>query len=98
MPLSRPTRKASISPKRYLSYLPTNWQGEPPAAPPADPASDTPIRDLIPADENKPFDIKMLLESLIDADSFLEIHARWAKELVVATPASTAAPSDRRQP
>jgi acetyl-CoA carboxylase carboxyltransferase component len=69
--------------KRYLSYFPTNWEQEPPAAPPAAPASDTPIRELIPADENKPFDIKALLASLVDADSFLEVHPRWAKELVV---------------
>jgi methylmalonyl-CoA decarboxylase subunit alpha len=69
--------------KRYLSYLPTNWEAEPPPAPPAQPASDTPIRELIPADENKPFDIKALIDSLVDADSFLEIHPRWAKELVV---------------
>src|SRR3954453_3724625 len=70
-------------PKRSLSYSPTNWQQDPPPAPPAQPASDTPIRELIPADENKPFDIKALIDSLVDADSFLEIHARWAKELVV---------------
>jgi acetyl-CoA carboxylase carboxyltransferase component len=42
-----------------------------------------PIRALIPADENKPFDIKGLIDSLVDAESFLEIHPRWAKELVV---------------
>src|SRR6058998_869973 len=42
--------------KRYLSYLPTNWQGEPPPAPPAHPAAGAEsIRDLIPEDENKPF-------------------------------------------
>jgi acetyl-CoA carboxylase carboxyltransferase component len=69
--------------KRYLSYFPTNWQSEPPPAPPAEPANGTPIRELIPADENKPFDIKALLDSLVDADSFLEVHPRWAKELVV---------------
>jgi acetyl-CoA carboxylase carboxyltransferase component len=69
--------------KRYLSYFPTNWEGEPPTAPPAEPASDVAIRDLIPADENKPFDIKSLIDSLVDADSFLEVHPRWAKELVV---------------
>ena len=69
--------------RRYLSFLPSNWEGEPPAAPPAPPASDTPIRDLIPADENKPFDIKALIASLVDGGSFFEIHARWAKELVV---------------
>jgi acetyl-CoA carboxylase carboxyltransferase component len=69
--------------KRYLSYFPGNWQGEPPAAPPAEPASDTPIREIVPADENKPFDMKLLIDSLVDAESFIEVHARWAKELIV---------------
>jgi acetyl-CoA carboxylase carboxyltransferase component len=69
--------------QRYLSFFPTNWTEQPPVAPPAAPASSEPIRDIIPADENKPFDIKALIDSLVDADSFLEIHPRWAKELVV---------------
>ena len=69
--------------QRYLSYFPTNWRSEPPPAPPAEPASDRPIRELIPADENKPFDMMELLDSLVDADSFLEVHKRWAKELIV---------------
>jgi len=69
--------------RRYLSYFPANWEAEPPPAPPAEPGSDTPIRDLVPADENKPFDMKQLIESLVDAESFLEVHARWAKELIV---------------
>jgi acetyl-CoA carboxylase carboxyltransferase component len=73
--------------RRYLSYLPTNWQSEPPVAPPAPPlaAPDRPaIAELIPADENKPFDVKLLIEALVDEDSLLEIQPRWAKELVVA--------------
>ncbi|MFL5835045.1 MAG: carboxyl transferase domain-containing protein, partial [Solirubrobacteraceae bacterium] len=41
--------------RRYLSYMPESWQAQPPTAPPAEPASDTPIRDIVPADENKPF-------------------------------------------
>jgi acetyl-CoA carboxylase carboxyltransferase component len=69
--------------QRYLSYFPTNWRSEPPPAPPAEPASDRPIRELIPADENKPFDIKALIDAVVDAESFLEVHPRWAKELVV---------------
>ncbi|MGI8428490.1 MAG: acyl-CoA carboxylase subunit beta [Solirubrobacteraceae bacterium] len=69
--------------KRYLSYFPTN-SGEPcPGTPPASPASDRPIGELIPTDENKPFDIRELLDSLLDADSLLEIHARWAREVIV---------------
>ncbi len=69
--------------KRYLSYFPSSYVEDPPDAPPALPSSDRPIRELIPTDENKPFDIKELIESLVDADSFLEIHSRWAKEVVV---------------
>jgi acetyl-CoA carboxylase carboxyltransferase component len=69
--------------KRYLSYFPSNFTEGPPAAPPAAQGSDKPIRDLIPADENKPFDIRELLDSLLDAGSLLEVHARWAKEVIV---------------
>ncbi len=69
--------------RRYLSYLPGNWQLLPPLANPIAPSSQTSIAELIPEDENKPFDIKLLLGALLDGDSFMEIHARWAKELVV---------------
>src|ERR671936_700481 len=69
--------------KAYLSYFPSHWEEEPPAAPPAPPGSEAAIRNLIPADENKPFDIKALIDALVDADSFLEVHPRWAKEVVV---------------
>jgi acetyl-CoA carboxylase carboxyltransferase component len=70
--------------KRYLSYMPTSWEQTPPRAAPATPASATPIGELIPSDENKPFDMKLLIETLVDAGSLLEIHPRWAKELIVA--------------
>ncbi len=69
--------------KRYLGYFPGSFAEDPPSAPPAQPASDRPIRGLIPADENKPFDMHELLDALIDARSFLEIHSRWAREVIV---------------
>ena len=69
--------------KRYLSYFPTSFREQPPAAPPAPPASERPIRELIPADENKPFDMRELLDALVDEGSLLQIHERWAKELIV---------------
>lgn len=66
--------------KRWLSYFPINWESDPPPAPPAEPAAPWPE---IPADENKPFDMKLLIAALVDAGSFLEVHPRWAKELIV---------------
>ncbi|HEV3071126.1 MAG TPA: acyl-CoA carboxylase subunit beta [Solirubrobacteraceae bacterium] len=70
--------------RRYLSFFPSNWEHTPPvAAAVGPPAAATPLGDLIPADENKPFDIKGLIAGLVDEDSWLEIHPRWAKELCV---------------
>ena len=66
--------------KRYLSYFPSHWRADPPPAPPAQPAGELP---QIPADENKPFDMRELIDAVIDADSFLEVQRRWAKELIV---------------
>jgi methylmalonyl-CoA decarboxylase subunit alpha len=69
--------------RRYLSYFPSHWEWFPPVARAAEPASEQPIREIVPEDENKPFDMRLLLDSLLDADSFFEVHARWAKELIV---------------
>jgi methylmalonyl-CoA decarboxylase subunit alpha len=71
--------------RRYLSYFPSSFASDPPVAlsPWSAPSSDVPIRDVIPLDENKPFDMRAVIDTLADGDSFLEIHARWAKELIV---------------
>jgi propionyl-CoA carboxylase beta subunit len=70
--------------KRYLSYMPSNWRDEPPAAAAVAPRSGQgSVADLIPADENKPFDMLALIEAFVDEDSLLQIHSRWAKELIV---------------
>jgi len=69
--------------QRYLSFMPSNWREAPPAAPPAEPASERAPGEIIPADEKTSFDVKDLIAALTDAESFCEVHARWAKELVV---------------
>jgi len=70
--------------RRYLGYFPSHWEDAPPPGPPAPPPPGaTPIGELIPEDENKPWDMRGLLEALVDEGSFLEVHARWAKEVIV---------------
>ncbi|HEX5308591.1 MAG TPA: acyl-CoA carboxylase subunit beta [Solirubrobacteraceae bacterium] len=76
--------------RRYLSYMPSNWESHPPgpeppasAAAPAVAGGTGAIGELIPADENKPFDMVALIDALVDEGSLLQIHARWAKELIV---------------
>jgi acetyl-CoA carboxylase carboxyltransferase component len=72
--------------RAYLSYLPSSWTQDPPVATPA-PARELPdgagIASLIPDDENKPFDIRTLIDAILDEGSLFEIQPRWAKELVV---------------
>jgi acetyl-CoA carboxylase carboxyltransferase component len=69
--------------KRYLSYFPQRFTDDPPTAPPEPPAHSSPIRELIPEDENRPFDMRELIDALVDGGSFLEVQDRWAKELIV---------------
>ncbi len=72
--------------RRYLSYLPSSWREVPPRAAPAParpPRDGRAIAELVPADENKPFDMGTLIDALVDEGSLLEIHPRWAKELIV---------------
>jgi acetyl-CoA carboxylase carboxyltransferase component len=70
--------------KRYLSYFPSSYVEDPPDAAPGQPLpAHRPIRDIIPPDENKPFDMLELIDALVDEGSLLEIHARWAKEVIV---------------
>lgn len=68
--------------RSYLAYLPQNFKEAPPRAEPLDPAAHAPIDEIVPAQQNKLFDIVTLINALVDAGSFLEIKARFAKELV----------------
>jgi acetyl-CoA carboxylase carboxyltransferase component len=68
--------------QRYLSYLPANWTQDPPAAEPAAPGRGD-LRALVPASERQAFDMRRYVKALLDEDSFFEIHALWAKEVVV---------------
>ena len=70
--------------KRYLSYFPTNWQEQPPPAPPAAPAerSRRSARSCRRTRTSRSTSTTCST-SLVDADSFLEVQKRWAKELVV---------------
>ncbi|HET9226450.1 MAG TPA: acyl-CoA carboxylase subunit beta [Thermoanaerobaculia bacterium] len=68
-----------------LSYLPSNNLDEPPPGKSEDdPNRESDLLDtLIPQDPNKPYDIKHLIGAVVDDGRFLEVHAQYAKNLVV---------------
>lgn len=68
--------------RQYLGYLPTHCTQAPPRAEPKAAKAGPGLDDIIPTAQNKLFDIKGVIEALVDEDSFLEIKQRFAKELV----------------
>jgi acetyl-CoA carboxylase carboxyltransferase component len=68
--------------KSYLSYLPSNWQGTPPAAAPAAPST-VDLARLVPESERQAFDMRRYAKGILDEGSFFEIHALHAREVTV---------------
>ena len=68
--------------QRYLSYLPSNWTQRPPLAESREAGSGD-LRAMVPVSERQAFDMRRYVKALLDEDSFFEIHALWARELVV---------------
>jgi len=71
--------------KAYLALLPSNFeQPAPPTEARAPKAGLKPLCEIINPDENKYFDMRLVIEHLIDEGSLLEIKARFAKEIITA--------------
>jgi methylmalonyl-CoA decarboxylase subunit alpha len=68
--------------RAYLAYMPQRT-GEKPAAVAAKlPRAATKIAELIPAEANRGYDMRKLIDALIDEGSWLEIKKLFAKELL----------------
>ncbi len=70
--------------KRLLSYMPQNCEEEAPiyAYEAADEIREK-LDSIIPENPNQPYDIKEVIEEVVDADSFLEVHKEYAENIVV---------------
>lgn len=71
--------------RRLLSYLPAHWQESAPVASKSDPIERfcPDVSQSFPDSPRTPYDVRDLIGPIIDRDSFLEVHAGWAKNLVV---------------
>ncbi len=73
--------------KALLSYLPSNNMDGSPVLPPTQTldkkASDTALNTLIPDSPNQPYDMKNLIQAIVDEGEFLEVHSLYAPNIVV---------------
>ncbi|MCF7802010.1 MAG: acyl-CoA carboxylase subunit beta [Candidatus Marinimicrobia bacterium] len=71
--------------KTLLSFIPQNNLEDPPVIDCDDPIdrADEELDSLVPVNPNKPYDIKDVIERVIDHGDFFEVHADYAQNLVV---------------
>jgi propionyl-CoA carboxylase beta chain len=80
-----PDEEACLEDARYLlSFLPQNNLDPPPYSEPSDPAGreDSELDTLIPDDPAKPYDMKDVISRVVDDGEYLEVHERWAENIV----------------
>ena len=79
--------------KELLSFLPSNNLSEPPVFNPAEPVegsiadgltdTDLELDTLIPDSPNQPYDIREVINRVVDDGEFLEVHSLFAPNIVV---------------
>src|SRR5512145_1696743 len=82
-----PNEETCLEDARYLlSFLPQNNLDPAPYFPPTDPADreDPELDTLIPDSPYKPYDMKSVIERVVDDGELLEVHAHWAGNIVCA--------------
>jgi len=70
--------------KKILSYVPQNCEDTPPFTPYELGSEERPqLNEILPTNANQPYDIREVIAGLTDEESFLEVHAAFAENIVV---------------
>ena len=81
-----PTGSEALEAVRYLvSFLPRNNMEMPPFYAPSDRSDrvDDSLDEIIPDSSSQPYDMLTILTTVLDSEEFLEVHERWAKNIIV---------------
>ena len=70
--------------RRLMDYLPSNCEEKPPriASSQPDAQKAAALDTVVPENPNKPYDIKEVIEGLVDAESFYEVQPDYAENMV----------------
>lgn len=71
--------------RELISYLPQNNMEEPPVEKCTDSIDrlEDSLNDIIPEEPNKPYDVMEVIKAIVDDGKFFEVHASYAKNIVV---------------
>ena len=65
------------------AFIPSNNLDDPPRRDPREPPGDMDLNRFIPEEPNKPYDMSELVQRIADGGEFLEVHAGFARNLLV---------------
>ena len=70
--------------RELLSFMPSNNAEDPPVVPTNDPPdrADEMLDSVVPLESNKPYDIKKIINNVVDDGHFVEVHKDYAKNIV----------------
>ncbi|MCZ6463944.1 MAG: acyl-CoA carboxylase subunit beta [Proteobacteria bacterium] len=81
--LAKSEQEAIAAAQTYLSYFPSHWEATLPETEARAPElSCDDLEQVIPAQENKLFDVREVLRRVVDAESFFEIKKLFAGEIL----------------
>jgi propionyl-CoA carboxylase beta chain len=70
--------------RNLLSYLPANFQEKTPTYDTKKTDDERPaLTEIVPFNARSPYDVKKVIQEIVDKDSFFEIHENFAKNIVV---------------
>jgi propionyl-CoA carboxylase beta chain len=71
--------------RELLGFLPSNNLDDPPRGPCSDPVdrADAELDTIVPLDPSQPYDIKSVIEHIVDDAYFFEVHEHFARNIVV---------------
>lgn len=71
--------------RRFFDFLPLNNRSDVPERPTQDPADrlEKSLDSIIPANPNKPYDMKAVIGKIVDESDFFEIQSDYAKNIII---------------
>jgi len=77
--------EALLELRRFIDFLPASNRAQPPLRPTSDPRDrvEPSLDTLVPANPNRPYDMKELIDKVVDDGDFFEIQPDFARNIVI---------------
>lgn len=83
--LAEDDEQAMMMLRELMSYLPSNNMEDPPIKPCTDDVfrEDESLQTMVPDDPNKPYDMKEIIETVVDDHNFFEVMPYYAQNMII---------------